>query len=340
MKLEGLEARRRWNGLSPTLKGVMWMLFACVAFSGMGLSVRYLSRFLPSQELIFFRNALSLIWMFPWIVRNGFTVLRTAHFRMYLGRSALAFASMLCWFTALATLPLAEAVALGFTAPLFSTVLAVLILGEVVRMRRWTATIIGFLGAMVILRPGIEEVTFAHLLVLAASATGAITSVVVKQLTRTEHPNTIVTYMTLLTTPFALRRRGVETRSFFPDRVAPAHEEHAHRFVAVRHHTVRVDQHQVGPRPFQCKADPRVLPCNCALGFDPCLELPAGDQQGSCCRVRCNVTEHTAIHRLALRNPLRRVGDRHRRCSDQLGLTLPSQGHPAPHPRLHQSPRQ
>lgn len=204
MKLEGLEARRRWNGLSPTLKGVMWMLFACVAFSGMGLSVRYLSRFLPSQELIFFRNALSLIWMLPWIYRSGFTVLRTTHFRMYLGRSALAFASMLCWFTALATLPLAEAVALGFTAPLFSTVLAVLILGEVVRMRRWTATIIGFLGAMVILRPGIEEVTFAHVLVLGASATGAITSVVVKQLTRTEHPNAIVTYMTLLTTPFAL----------------------------------------------------------------------------------------------------------------------------------------
>ena len=204
MRLGDLEARRRWNGLSPTLRGVLWILFACVAFSGMGVSVRYLTRFLPPQELIFFRNALSLIWMLPWIFRSGFTALRTTHFRMYLGRSALAFVSMLCWFTALVTLPLAEAIALGFTAPLFSTVLAVLILGEVVRRRRWTATIIGFLGAMVILRPGIEEVTFAHFLVLASSATGAITSVVVKQLTRTEHPNTIVTYMTLLTTPFAL----------------------------------------------------------------------------------------------------------------------------------------
>ncbi len=204
MKLGDLGARRRWNGLSPTVRGVLWILFACLAFSGMGVAVRYLTRFLPPQELIFFRNALSLIWMLPWIARTGFTALRTTHFRMYLGRSALAFVSMLCWFTALVTLPLAEAIALGFTAPLFSTVLAVLILGEVVRMRRWTATIIGFLGAMVILRPGIEEVTFAHLLVLASSLTGAITSVVVKQLTRTEHPNTIVTYMTLLTTPFAL----------------------------------------------------------------------------------------------------------------------------------------
>jgi drug/metabolite transporter (DMT)-like permease len=111
---------------------------------------------------------------------------------------------MFCWFSALVTLPLAEAIALGFTQPLFATVLAVLLLGEVVRLRRWTATVIGFLGAMIILRPGLEEVTSAHLLVLLSSATGAITSVVVKRLTRTEDPNTIVTYMTLLATPLAL----------------------------------------------------------------------------------------------------------------------------------------
>jgi drug/metabolite transporter (DMT)-like permease len=111
---------------------------------------------------------------------------------------------MFCWFSALVTLPLAEAIALGFTQPLFATVLAVVLLGEVVRLRRWTATILGFLGAMVILRPGLEEVTLAHLLVLFSSATGAITSVVVKRLTRTEDPSTIVTYMTLLATPLAL----------------------------------------------------------------------------------------------------------------------------------------
>jgi drug/metabolite transporter (DMT)-like permease len=186
------------------LRGTIWMLVACIGFAGMGALIRYLTRYLPPQELIFFRNALALAWMMPWVARVGFAALRTTHFRMYAGRSALAFLSMLCWFTALVTLPLAEAIALGFTQPLFATVLAVLILGETVRARRWTATIIGFIGAMVILRPGIEAVTFAHLLVLVSSATGAITSVVVKQLTRTEDPNTIVTYMTLLTTPFAL----------------------------------------------------------------------------------------------------------------------------------------
>jgi drug/metabolite transporter (DMT)-like permease len=204
MSLEDTTTGRRWSGLSPTMRGAIWMLVACIGFAGMGALIRYLTRYLPPQELIFFRNALALAWMMPWVARVGFAALRTTHLRMYAGRSALAFLSMLCWFTALVTLPLAEAIALGFTQPLFATVLAVLILRETVRARRWTATIIGFIGAMVILRPGIEAVTFAHVLVLISSATGAITSVVVKQLTRTEDPSTIVTYMTLLTTPFAL----------------------------------------------------------------------------------------------------------------------------------------
>ena len=195
---------RGWSRLQPTPRGVLWMVFACVAFACMGVTARHLTRFLPPEELVFFRNALALAWMLPWVARVGLVGLRTSNFRMYVGRSVLAFVSMFCWFSALVTLPLAEAIALGFTQPLFATVLAVLLLGEVVRLRRWTATVIGFLGAMVILRPGLEEVTSAHLLVLLSSATGAITSVVVKRLTRTEDPNTIVTYMTLLATPLAL----------------------------------------------------------------------------------------------------------------------------------------
>ena len=193
-----------WRRLSPTPRGVLWMVGACVAFACMGATARYLTRFVPPQELVFFRNALALAWMLPWLVRVGTAGLQTSNFRMYVGRSVLAFVSMACWFTALASLPLAEAIALSFTQPLFATVLAVLLLREVVRLRRWTATIIGFLGAMVILRPGVEEVTAAHVLLLLSSATGAVTAVVVKRLTRTEDPNTIVTYMTLLATPLAL----------------------------------------------------------------------------------------------------------------------------------------
>lgn len=193
-----------WSRLPPTPRGVLWMVGACVAFACMGVTARYLARFVPPQELVFFRNVLALAWMLPWLIRVGPAGLRTSNFRMYVGRSVLAFVAMACWFTAIASLPLAEAIALSFTQPLFATVLAVLLLGEVVRLRRWTATTVGFLGAMVILRPGVEEVTLAHMLLLLSSATGAITAIMVKRLTRTEDPNTIVTYMTLLATPLAL----------------------------------------------------------------------------------------------------------------------------------------
>ncbi len=194
-------ARRR---RPAAIQGAFLMLAACVAFGCMGITVRHLTQNLPPFEVVFFRNALSLAWMMPILAHQGFAVLRTAHFGLYAWRSAIALATMLCWFTALKSLPLAEATALSFTQPLFATVLAVIMLHEIVRRRRWTATIIGFIGAMIILRPGVAEVSFAHVLLLTSSLIGALNAITVKQLTRTEHPNAIVTYMTLLITPFSL----------------------------------------------------------------------------------------------------------------------------------------
>jgi drug/metabolite transporter (DMT)-like permease len=193
-----------WQRLSPTLRGALLILLSCVFFGFMGITIRELSQRLPTFELIFFRNAMALAFMLPWLAGHGLTALRTASWRLYFGRSFLAFGSMICWFTALATLPLAEAVALSFTSPLFATVLAVVVLHEIVRVRRWSATIIGFLGAMLILRPGFAEVTLAHWLVLLSSLAGAFGAILVKQLTRVDDANTIVTVMTLIVSPVAL----------------------------------------------------------------------------------------------------------------------------------------
>jgi drug/metabolite transporter (DMT)-like permease len=142
--------------------------------------------------------------MLPWLVHVGFSALRTDHHRYYLGRSFLGFMSMLLWFYALAFMPLAEATALSFTSPLFATSFAVVLLHEVVRARRWTATIIGFLGAMIILRPGMSDLDLAHALVLGSSALAGVNAILVKQLTRSESANAIVTYMTLYILPMSL----------------------------------------------------------------------------------------------------------------------------------------
>ena len=99
---------------------------------------------------------------------------------------------MFLWFTALSMLPLAEATSLSFTAPLFATVGAALFLTADVRLRRRLAVGIGFVGALIILRPGIEVVTPGALLMLTGSVFVATSILLVKVLSRTESPNTMV----------------------------------------------------------------------------------------------------------------------------------------------------
>src|SRR3546814_10987189 len=92
---------------------------------------------------------------------------------------------MLTWFSAIASLPLAEAVALNFTVPLFATVGAALFLGETVRARRWTATAVGLLGVVIILRPGFAAFTPVMALPIIAACFTAVTTLIVKSLSRT-----------------------------------------------------------------------------------------------------------------------------------------------------------
>jgi drug/metabolite transporter (DMT)-like permease len=155
-------------------------------------------------QIAFLRNVFALAFMLPWLVRHGRVGLRTQRLNMHLWRAAVGLIAMLTWFSAIAYLPLAEAVALNFTVPLFATAGAALFLGEAVRARRWTATVVGFLGVVVILRPGFTEFTPLMTLPVIAAGFMAVSILLVKSLSRTEAPAAIVTYMNLLLTPLSL----------------------------------------------------------------------------------------------------------------------------------------
>src|SRR5205823_7318446 len=101
-------------------------------------------------------------------------------------------------------LPLSQAVALSFTAPLFATVGAALFLHEQVRRRRWAATVIGFLGVLIIARPEALGVSFGVALAIGSSVLSAAVTLIVKRLSRTESSSAIVTYMVLIMTPLSL----------------------------------------------------------------------------------------------------------------------------------------
>lgn len=180
------------------------MTGAAFALALMNGLIRESASSLHPLQIAFFRNFFALLVLMPWLMRIGLGGLRTQRLGLHVVRSAVGFAAMVLWFFSVALLPLAQAVSLNFTVPLFATLGAALILGEVVRARRWTATAIGFLGVLVIVRPGVEEVTLITLLPMAAAVFMATTVLMVKSLSDSEDPTVMVFYMNLLLTPISL----------------------------------------------------------------------------------------------------------------------------------------
>jgi drug/metabolite transporter (DMT)-like permease len=166
--------------------------------------IRHLTATFDPLQVVFFRNVFGLIAMLPWLAGQGVGALRTQRLGLHAARATIGIVSMICWFTALSLMPLAQATALSFTAPIFTSVLAVILLGEVMRLRRWTATAVGLLGTLIIVRPGYASMEPAALLAIASALLGAASPIFVKVMARTESTGAIVMYMVLFTTPLSL----------------------------------------------------------------------------------------------------------------------------------------
>lgn len=175
-----------------------------ISFALMMVLVRHVSVTVHPFEAAFFRNLFGLAFMMPWLLNSGFGALATRRPGIHVVRALFGLSAMLCLFTALSLLPLAEVTALTFAAPLFATAGAALVLKERVRLRRWTATLAGFVGVVIILRPGSEIVSPAALVALGAAVFMAGAIVSIKSLARTEQPAAIVIYFGLLVTPMSL----------------------------------------------------------------------------------------------------------------------------------------
>ena len=194
----------RFDPPSTSVQATICMVCACAFFAAATNIVRTVGADIHPFEIVFFRNFFGLVVFLPWFLRKGFQPLNKDKLGLFVGRAFFAFLAMLCWFSALTLMPLAEATALSFTAPLFATIAAVIFLNEVVRLRRWTATIVGLLGAMVIIRPDLGAIEFAALLVFASTAAWSIGYIFVKFLVRTESPDVVVTYNMLFLIPVSL----------------------------------------------------------------------------------------------------------------------------------------
>ena len=192
------------NIIPAPLRGVFFMLVSTLLFTGMQVTVRHVSEDLHPFEVAFFRNFFGLLVVAPLLFRFGFGVLRTPKIKLHALRGGLQTMGMMLFFTALTLAPLAQNVALSFTAPLFTTILAIVILRERTGWRRWAALIAGFVGAWIVIRPGLAVVNTGALLVILSSCVWAGSMIIIKILSRTESSLTITLYMGLFMAPLSL----------------------------------------------------------------------------------------------------------------------------------------
>jgi len=178
------------------------MVMAATCFTAMLSTIRFVAQDLHPFEIAFFRYLVTMIWMAPTLIRFLRTTgLAVPHKGLYGMRALFGGISTLAWFYGVPFMPLSDAIAINFTAPLWATVFAALILHEIVRLRRWSAVILGFAGVLIVLRPGFVEVSDAALILLLASAAWGSQHIVLKMLSRTEPVNVIVAMHAIMLLP-------------------------------------------------------------------------------------------------------------------------------------------
>ena len=193
---------------NPTL-GITCKVASVLGFTVMAALIKFASETCPTTQVCFFRSffaLLTIVAVMAW--RGEFpAALRTSNPWGHLWRGALALASMVCNFSAIALLPLPDAIAIGYAMPLFVTIFAAVLLGEVVRSFRWTAVAVGLAGVLIILWPRLSVITgamgstgeaFGAAAALSGAATGALGAIVASRLVMAERTPTIVFYFSAI----------------------------------------------------------------------------------------------------------------------------------------------
>lgn len=186
---------------AEVLQGIGLITLAMALLSAMDAVVKWLSPDYSTIQLMFFRSVFAFLPLAPLVLRGGWAgSLRTQRLGTHALRSLFGISALGCFFWSLSLLPLADATAITFAAPLFVTALSLPLLGEVVRARRWTAVAVGFLGVLVMVQPGVGVFQPPALLPLATALFLALMVIQVRKLTRTDSDTTIVLYYTIMST--------------------------------------------------------------------------------------------------------------------------------------------
>ena len=190
--------------MPPNLRGILW-----VGMSGMLFALLNVFTLIPSQHLnpyvmAFMRYFFGTLMLLPIVMKLGLhRSMSTNRLPLHLFRGCIHACGMFLWFVGLPLTTLASITALGFTGPIFVTIGAALFLGERVRMRRWMAVLVGFAGAMIIIRPGVGDLGLGAICILISTPIFSASNLISKALARTETANKIVIWQHLTILIFA-----------------------------------------------------------------------------------------------------------------------------------------
>ncbi|MEM7240484.1 MAG: DMT family transporter, partial [Pseudomonadota bacterium] len=185
-----------------TLEGIGWMVLTTLFFVTVTGIVRFLGSDMPAAEGAFIRYAIGLAMLVPFmgpLLRNRPT---PKALKIYTMRGLLHGMAVMLWFYAMARIPIAEVTAIGYTAPIFVAIGAAVFLGEQMKLRRIVAILVAFVGTLIILRPGLQEISPGHLAQLGAAPCFAASFLLAKRLTDTVDATSIVIMLSVGCTIF------------------------------------------------------------------------------------------------------------------------------------------
>ncbi|MEY2882470.1 MAG: hypothetical protein RL490_194 [Pseudomonadota bacterium] len=175
------------------------MVLSCIAFASMWVMIRYASRDVHAFEIVFFRNAIGTLWLLPMMLRNP-GLIRRERLTANLRRATSGFIATMGTFYAVSHAPMATVLSINYTAPLFATVGAVLFLGERIHIRRVLALAAGFIGMLIVLRPGAVPLTPGIIAAMISAVSTAFSIVAIRALVGKDDSRAVAAWSFILMT--------------------------------------------------------------------------------------------------------------------------------------------
>lgn len=184
---------QRWEALPGNARGSLIILVASLVGVLMSSLIKQVGQTIPVVEILFIRQVIVVVIISPVIFRNFGTVFKTKNYGMHSLRVGLSIVAMYTGFSAVVNMPLAEVTAISFARILFTTILAIIFLKEVIGFRRWTSILIGFVGVLVIIRPEPDNINIYALMAIVSALFVSGGKILLRKLTQLDKTSTILT---------------------------------------------------------------------------------------------------------------------------------------------------